>query len=86
MCPNTDHSPSVEQHNAHHYSAEHGLRAELEALLDCPEAKDTGTLGGDADNEEIREFEGVVGNDAVLQCRNDGYSGVQSVGEYEEAW
>jgi hypothetical protein len=32
-----------------------------------PEAEDAHGLGGDSDDEEVGEVEGVVGNDGVLE-------------------
>ena len=85
VCPNTDHAPSIQEHDSEHYGDEHGLRAQPEALLDCPEAEDARTLRRNAHDEEICECEGVVRDDAILEGREDRDGGVERVGKDEEA-
>lgn len=60
LSPDTYHAPAVEKENSQHNKVKHGLGAEPEPFLDEPVAQYTSPLGCDADDEEIRQSEGVV--------------------------
>lgn len=83
--PNANHAPSVQEHDPQDDNVKHNFRAELESLLNSPEAEDAHELSGDANDEQIRQLEGVVADNAVLQGRDYRYSRVQSIGENEES-
>lgn len=74
LCPDTNHAPRVEYNDADHDGVEHFLGRELEVLLDCPEAKDADKLGSDADDDEVGQCKGVVGDDGILEGRYYCYS------------
>lgn len=83
--PDADHAPGVEDDDGGHDGREHGFGAEAEAALEPPDGVDARGLGGDADEEEVGEGQGVVGHDAVLQGGDDGDGGVEGVAEEEVA-
>jgi hypothetical protein len=60
--PDPDHSPTVEQDDAHGYSVEHGFRREAEAFLYLPEGENAHGLGCYANDEQIRKIQSVVGH------------------------
>nr|POF03974.1 glucosamine-6-phosphate isomerase 1 [Quercus suber] len=83
--PDADHAPAIQQDDADGYGVEHGLGRQLIAFLHVPECQDAHALGGDADDEQVCELEGVVGDDGILQRADDGDGGVERVAEQEVA-
>lgn len=83
LCPDTNHTPCVKYNDADHDGVEHCFGGKLEVLLDGPESEDADELGGDADNEEIGQGEGVVRDDGILEGGYYCYSCVQRVTEEE---
>ena len=73
------HAPAVKRNDAEHHCVEHYLRGEIEAFLDGPEAPDADELGGDADDEEVGQFERVIRYDGILQRRDHGHGCVEAV-------
>jgi hypothetical protein len=84
--PDSNHSPGVQQNDSDGYSIEHRLGGKAVAFLDVPEAEDAHGLGGNSDDEEVGEVEGVVGHNGVLKGSDHGDSCVQRVAEEEVAW
>jgi len=83
--PDPEHAPAVEQENAEHDGYEHGFGGEGVEALETPEEEDAEGLGGDADEEEVGEGEGVIGDEGVLEGADDGDGGVEGVAEEEVA-
>lgn len=81
--PDADHAPGVEDDDGEGDGVEHGLGRQAEVLLDAPERVDPDCLGGDADEQEVRQRERVVGHDGVLQRRDDRHGRVEGVAEEE---
>jgi len=59
LCPDSDHTPPVEQNNSNHDSVKHYLGAEFEALLDGPEAPNSDELGSNSNDKKIGECQCV---------------------------
>lgn len=51
-----------------------------------PKGKNAEGLGGDADEEEVGEGEGVIGYEGILEGADDGDGGVEGVAEEEVAY
>ena len=83
--PDADHAPGVKNDDGGHDGREHGFGAKVESALEPPEGVDSRGLGGDADEEEVGEGQGVVGHDAVLEGGDDGDGGVEGVAQEEVA-
>lgn len=84
--PDSNHAPDVEEDYADCHGVEHGFGRQAEAFLDVPEAEDSYCLGCYADDEQVGEVEGVVGDDGVLESPDDGDGCVEGVAEEEVAW
>lgn len=72
MRPDPYHPPGIQQDDPDGHGVEHGLCREAVAFLHVPEAEDAHGLGGDADDEQVGQVEGVVGHDRVLQGSDHG--------------
>ena len=70
--PDADHSPAVKQDDSDCHGVEHGLCGKAEAFLDVPESENAHRLCCDADDEEIRQRQSIVGYNGVLQSADDG--------------
>ncbi len=76
----------IQYDDTHHDCREHGLCAEAETPLDPPEAVDTHRLGGYAHKKQIGQCQGIIFDNRVLQCGNDGYGRIEGVAEEKIAF
>ena len=83
--PDANHAPAVQEHYPQDDNVKHVFRAELESLLNSPKAEDAHELCGDANDEQVRQLEGVVADNGVLKGCDYRYSRVQSIRENEES-
>lgn len=83
LCPDTNHSPSIQDDNTKGDDIEHRFGRESISLLDPPEAVNSDCLSCDAYNQEISEGEGVVGDDTILKRCDDCDCGVERVSKKE---
>lgn len=54
--PDANHTPPVQQDDAHRHGVEHGFRRQVVAFLDVPEGEDADGLRDDANDEEVGEL------------------------------
>lgn len=79
LSPDADHAPAIENKYPNHYDIEHGLGAQLIALLYKPEAPNTDELCGNPDDKKIREGKRIVGDHRILKRSNDSDSGIEGI-------
>jgi len=79
LSPDADHAPAIENKYSNHYDIEHGLGAQLIALLYKPEAPNTDKLCSDPDDKKIREGKRIVGDHRVLKCSNNSDGSIERI-------
>jgi hypothetical protein len=85
LSPDSYHAPDIQDNDTECNDVEHRFGTQLVLFLSPPESINTNFLSSNANDNEVGEFESVVGDDAILESCYHRHGCVEGVTEEEIA-